>query len=93
MTYRGTKGWICPLCKQTRCESGDDPCIPALPGVKYACCGHGGEGVHLAYLYFENGVRIGMIVTSISYDDDRPDIQVHGDAIRKQAGFYADADE
>jgi len=88
--YRGKKGWVCSLCKQARGPTGDDPCIPALPGVKYACCGHGGDGHHLAYLYFQNGTRIGMIVTSVSYDDGRPSIQVHGDAIRKQAGICAD---
>lgn len=72
--YQGKKGWVCPICKQARGPSGHDPCIPDLPGVKYACCGHGGHGQHEAYLYFENGVRIGMVVTSISYDDDRRSI-------------------
>jgi hypothetical protein len=33
----------------------DDPCIAGLPGVKYACCGHGAsEG----YIFFENGIAI-----------------------------------
>jgi hypothetical protein len=88
--YRGTKNWVCPLCKQSRKANGNDPCIPDLPGVKYACCGHGGHGAHLAYLYFDNGVRIGMIMTSVSYDDARPSIQVHGDDIRRQAGIYGE---
>lgn len=74
--YRGRKGWVCPICKQARGADGCDPCIPNLPGVKYACCGHGGKGMNEAYLYFDNGIRIGMIVTSISYDDDRPSIIV-----------------
>lgn len=29
-----------------------DPCFGVLPGVKYACCGHGMTG---AYIFFENG--------------------------------------
>jgi hypothetical protein len=33
----------------------DDPCIAHLPGIRYACCGHGtGDG----YLYFENGIVV-----------------------------------
>lgn len=64
------------MCHQTRKADGFDPCIPNLPGVKYGCCGHGGKGMNEGYLYFENGVRIGFITTSVSYDDDRPRINV-----------------
>jgi len=32
-----------------------DPCLGVLPGVKFACCGH---GVVDGYLFFENGVRL-----------------------------------
>lgn len=71
-----SEGWVCPVCKQARGPDMHDPCIPDLPGVKYACCGHGGHGDIEGYLYFENGVRIGMIVTSIQYDDDRRNIVV-----------------
>jgi hypothetical protein len=67
-------GWICPVCHQARTAEGYDPCIPNLPGVKYACCGHGGKGQCGGYLYFENGVCIDIIVTSILYDDDRSNI-------------------
>lgn len=73
--YQWENGWTCPVCKLTR-SNDDDPCIPGLPGVKYACCGHGGMGINEGYLYFENGVRIGMIVTSISYDDGKARIDV-----------------
>ncbi len=69
-------GWECPVCHQTRKADGFDPCIPNLPGVKYGCCGHGGKGVNEGYLYFENGVRIGFIVTSICYDDGTPSINI-----------------
>jgi hypothetical protein len=34
----------------------DDPCIAGLPGVAYACCGHGGELG--GYILFENGLRV-----------------------------------
>jgi hypothetical protein len=74
--YKGKAGWVCPVCKQARTADGHDPCITNLPGVRYACCGHGGHGQTSGYLYFENGVRIGMIVTDISYDDDRSRIEM-----------------
>lgn len=73
------KGWVCPLCKLARGPDYHDPCIRNLPGVKYGCCGHGGHGDTQGYLYFENGVCIHFNVTSISYDDDRPRINVPGD--------------
>lgn len=76
MPYQSQEGWICPLCKQARGKDLFDPCIPNLPGVAFACCGHGGLTPYEGYLYFENGVRIGMIVTSVSYDDHRPRITV-----------------
>ena len=39
-------------------ENGErvDECLGRLPGVKYACCGHGDP--RYAYIYFENGVVI-----------------------------------
>lgn len=47
------------FCKQCRRELSlrgetPDPCLGMLPGVKYACCGHGDEG----YISFDNGVII-----------------------------------
>lgn len=53
-----------------------DPCFGTLPGVAFACCGHGGHGVTEGYIYFENGVRIGMTVKSVEYDDERQPIIV-----------------
>lgn len=32
-----------------------DPCMGILPGVKFACCGHGTKG---GYIFFENGVTV-----------------------------------
>ena len=50
--------WIdgeCALCHQCKTEEGHDPCIANLPGVMYACCGHGtGDG----YIKFVDGRTI-----------------------------------
>jgi hypothetical protein len=46
-------------CKRKRRADGYDPCLGFLPGVKYACCGHGGKSASAdGYIYFENGVVI-----------------------------------
>ena len=50
-------GWWngrCKACFRTRTPEGHDPCIANLPGVKNACCGHGGETT--AYCEWEDGV-------------------------------------
>lgn len=58
------ENWVCPECKQLRlsddsgCGRGVDPCLGKLPGVKAACCGHGGKGNCGGYIYFTNGVTI-----------------------------------
>lgn len=45
----------CPKCRLP-CKLGEpDPCLGYLPGVLFACCGH---GRHEGYILFENGVRI-----------------------------------
>lgn len=47
----------CKKCRKFNEESeGEtyDACIGKLPGVKFACCGHGGEG----YIVFQNGKTI-----------------------------------
>ena len=74
MTYQFEVGWPCPKCGLRRGEDHHDPCLGELPGVRYACCGHADYRASYPYLSFENGVRIGVIVTSISYDDGRPPI-------------------
>ena len=47
-----TKTLACPQCGKTETAEGHDPCIANLPGVKFACCGH---GVEEAYIIFEDG--------------------------------------
>lgn len=58
MTNTWEEGWTCPECGMAREANGHDPCLGELPGVKFACCGHGGKGPCLPYIYFENGVHI-----------------------------------
>jgi len=41
------------MCKRRRTKEGHDPCIANLPGVEYACCGH---GVCEGYAMFINGI-------------------------------------
>ncbi len=33
----------CLLCGECQTEKGHDPCIADIPGVDFACCGHGVE--------------------------------------------------
>lgn len=35
---------LCLACGQLRSLEGHDPCISNLPGVRFACCGHGRPG-------------------------------------------------
>jgi hypothetical protein len=48
--------WPCPKCGAAEpCrETGHDPCIKNLPGVAYACCGHGRWSTP-AYVMFKDG--------------------------------------
>lgn len=48
----------CCHCGLYRGNNGHDPCISNLPGVKSACCGHGGG--KRAYILFENGTQVEM---------------------------------
>ena len=47
----------CPKCGKLPTKEGHDACLGTLPGVKFACCGH---GVTQGYISFENGVRISI---------------------------------
>lgn len=49
---RRHRGELCARCFRELPEEGPDPCLGMLPGVEFACCGHGkGRG----YIVFENG--------------------------------------
>lgn len=63
MARQRSSGWQCPHCGQKRRRGGDpDPCFGYLPGVLFACCGHGGladpDVSQAGYIYFENGVIV-----------------------------------
>ena len=45
----------CLVCGRLRPENGHDPCLGELPGVEYACCGHGGRD---GYIIFSNNLEI-----------------------------------
>jgi hypothetical protein len=45
----------CGLCGQLQTPEGHDACLGTLPGVKFACCGHGREE---GYVVFETGQTI-----------------------------------
>jgi hypothetical protein len=54
-------GWVCPECHLARGKDRCDPCIGKLPGVLFACCGHGGKtpgNCPDGYILFENGVAV-----------------------------------
>jgi hypothetical protein len=65
-----TEGWHCRWCKLTRKADLHDPCLGELPGVKYACCGHGGK---YGYIYFTNGqvIRFDHVTESFGNKYDR----------------------
>jgi hypothetical protein len=61
MPRQHEEGWECPECHLKRGPDLHDPCIGYLPGVRYACCGHGGRslsGSYDGYIFFENGTVI-----------------------------------
>ena len=45
----------CPRCKKLPTKKGHDQCISDLPGVEFACCGH---GVEEGYIKFKDGTCI-----------------------------------
>ena len=56
-------GWECPQCHLRREKDyGPDPCLGELPGVDFACCGHGGHpGTTMTgsgYIDFSNGKTV-----------------------------------
>ena len=53
-------GWECPHCHLKRGKDKMDPCFGGpLPGVDFACCGHGGHSnLSGGYISFTNGTVI-----------------------------------
>lgn len=46
----------CTKCGRIADKDGPDPCLGYLPGVEFACCGHGDP--RRAYIKFKNGLVI-----------------------------------
>jgi hypothetical protein len=64
-------------CKDCIPSEGVDKCFRGnLPGVEYACCGHGKEG----YIKFTNGMVITGKFTDIFHEDD-PHVYVERNGI------------
>lgn len=58
--WRHERRWLngirCAHCDLIRLDAGPDPCLGSLPGVVFACCGHGQR--RYAYVQFRSGVTI-----------------------------------
>lgn len=50
----------CATCGRPPLRNGHDPCIAELPGVRFACCGHGvsDKGLDHCYLVFDDGLTL-----------------------------------
>ena len=55
VTPEGCAARQCPKCGEKPTARGHDPCIENLPGVEFACCGHGRSD---GYIAFTNGTVI-----------------------------------
>jgi len=57
----------CPKCGKMQTKEGHDHCISNLPGVKYACCGHGKKmgGKSTGYISFIDGTVIRFDLISV----------------------------
>lgn len=55
-------GTVCQKCQKERTPEGHDPCLGTLPGVDFACCGHGEDE---GYIAFSNGMCVRMYVTRV----------------------------
>lgn len=53
----------CDVCGLLRGKEGHDPCLGTLPGVEFACCGHGHKE---GYIAFTNGRTIRGWFTSVA---------------------------
>jgi hypothetical protein len=52
----------CPKCDKLPDKNGHDKCLGTLPGVAFACCGHGVED---GYIKFTNGVIVRFELKSV----------------------------
>lgn len=67
---REGKAMPCARCGHLPNKKGHDWCIRNLPGVRFACCGHGEQD---GYIMFENGITIrGSFKTERGIDAREP---------------------
>ncbi|MGD9381430.1 MAG: hypothetical protein PVI03_03215 [Candidatus Thorarchaeota archaeon] len=60
---REGQAFICPKCQSVVEGAGHpDPCLGKLPGVRFACCGHGKD---YGYIVFENGT---VVISKTGFD-------------------------
>lgn len=77
-------GWQCPECKLVRGQDLIDPCLGRLPGVIFACCGHGGKGDTPGYIYFENGTTIRF--NRLTVEHHSPELVSASKALKQRLG-------
>lgn len=65
----------CGKCGRQVVSGQPDPCLGWLPGVDYACCGHGGS---TGYVRFSNGVTIRFPVSKIEQPGEPVEVDEHG---------------
>lgn len=80
---------LCGECKfQERLKTDDwpsgrveyaDPCLGVLPGVKFACCGH---GLNQGYIFFEDDTTVRFVMTSAEKRHDGK-----GNPVQYEDGF------
>ncbi len=61
----------CPRCGKIAGKDDIDPCFGKLPGVKFACCGHGIED---GYIAFENGISIYFKLVDVHVDTHKNNV-------------------
>lgn len=59
---------ICKHCGKYVDTRHPDPCLQKLPGVRYACCGHGNRWQ--SYIVFENGLTIRGFLSEEDWERD-----------------------
>lgn len=81
-------GWVCPECHLTRGVDRCDPCIGKLPGVLFACCGHGGNTPENSqgYIYFENGTTVRFERLTQVQHDDTPERTTQAKELKERLG-------
>jgi len=65
---------LCPKCGYYPTKKGHDHCIANLPGVEFACCGHGklNGGGYIKFILDENGLNIFNETRETIYDLEEP---------------------